>query len=197
MLLQTHAVWLQVALALPADDPIQALTPIPPAFPTRENSSLPFPEDGDTLPNGCVPASVVRRVMAQRRFRMLTPHTILKSFHQPDLLAATNPGLLGVPDILHVDGKPITLVSNPSIQVRTCSHTGAVGLLVPRASAAMHGSVRQQAGRAGGGVLLLRAHAKTGIELRWRRGAMARGACRGCVRWWNGSGAPRASAWCW
>ena len=121
---------LQVALAAPLDDPVQALTPILPAFPPRSNSSTPFNfEDLGTSPDGCVSAAVVQQVLASRRFRMLTPHTILKSFHQNNLPVHSQQNLFplaeegeetlpGVLDLCHVSGKPIWLVSNPSIQVR-------------------------------------------------------------------------------
>lgn len=123
---------LQVALAAPLDDPVQALTPILPAFPPRSNSSTPFnlPDHAMSL-DGCVAPAVVQQVLATRRFRMLTPHTILKSFHQNNLPLHSQQNLFphseegeetlpGVLDLRHVVGKPICLVSNPSIQV--CSN---------------------------------------------------------------------------
>jgi hypothetical protein len=123
---------LQVALTAPLDDPVQALTPIVPAFPPRSNSSTPFNLSEHcrtgTL-DGSVPPAVVQKVLATRRgFHMLTPHTILKSFHQQNLSMTSQHNLFpqseegeetmpGILDLRHVPGKPICLVSNPSIQV--------------------------------------------------------------------------------
>jgi hypothetical protein len=125
-----------VALTAPLDDPVQALTPILPSFFPFSNAISPFnvADNHSTAPvDGSVPAEVVKNVLFSRRFRMLTPHTILKSFHQQklplssqsDLFAPSEerdqslPGVLG---LRHVAGKPICLVSNPSIQVRLLPH---------------------------------------------------------------------------
>ena len=98
---------------------------------------------------GPLPPAIARFVLSHRHFRMLTPHTILKSFHQPDAFAgdATHAhmdmsSLPGISDLRRVGALPIWLVSNPSVQVcivcellGSCSlmrHKGSPGLSAHR-----------------------------------------------------------------
>jgi hypothetical protein len=116
----------QDALAAPLRDPMHALTQIV-GQQHEQTISLSVPSSTNNLlalaeHPGPVPHDMVRRILRQRHFRMLTPHTILKSFHQPDAYArrATREHqarLDGVSDLRHLAKLPIWLVSNPSVQV--------------------------------------------------------------------------------
>jgi hypothetical protein len=118
--------FVQNALAAPLEDPVQALTPIHPPLPTpARNSSFAggsgHPPPYDQPGFDAVPSATVQAVLSQRRFRMLTPHTILKSFHQPDAFLGNGAAKLshieGISDLYRIEDAPIWLVSNPSVKV--------------------------------------------------------------------------------
>jgi hypothetical protein len=109
----------QDALVAPLRDPMHALTLI--AAPRALRTDMPSRVDRSLAPPGQagpLPEATVQVVLRTRTFRMLTPHTILKSFHQPDASSVHDSGLQGVTDLLRVLGLPIWLVSNPSLQAR-------------------------------------------------------------------------------
>lgn len=99
---------------------MRALTPLPQAAAPPSRAATPLLEDEN--PDGTVPAETAAQVVAARRFRMLSPFTILKSFHQPDAFSATDAAsgrdIPGLSDLYQVAKKPIWLASNPSVQVR-------------------------------------------------------------------------------
>lgn len=109
----------QNALAAPLEDPVRALTPLPQAAGPPSRAATPMLEEEN--PDGTVPAATAAQVLAARRFRMLSPFTILKSFHQPGAFSATDAAsgrdIPGLSDLYQVAGKPIWLASNPSVQV--------------------------------------------------------------------------------
>ena len=107
---------------------MHALTVIVDPSLDRSTQSVPSSAVPGMDGSGPLPRSFVRVALKHRHFRMLTPHTILKSFHQPDAFAATRSQrrrchLQGVSDLRQVGELPIWLVSNPSVQVSTCPRT--------------------------------------------------------------------------
>eukprot|EP00892_Ulva_mutabilis_P004224 jgi/Ulvmu1/2173/UM013_0017.1 len=123
----TFAAWVQSlgsikhALAAPLEDPVRALTPLPQPATPPSRAATPLPDDDND--DDSVSAAAAAQVLAARRFRMLSPSTILKSFHQPDAFDAApghsiSPGgdIPGVSDFLQIAGQPIWLASNPSVK---------------------------------------------------------------------------------
>jgi hypothetical protein len=112
---------MQDALLAPLRDPMHALTPITPSRAMR--ADVPSRTDRSCAPAdqiGPVPEHVAQLVLRHRMFRMLTPHTILKSPHLSDWQEGKGQAedVEGVAKLLRVTGLPIWLASNPSLQVR-------------------------------------------------------------------------------
>ena len=97
----------------PLTNPMEALAPIP--VTTLSLVSHGAEDESSTT----VSNIVVSRVLGRRRFRMLTPHTILKSFHAPESFGGSVEvdSLDGVSDLRQVSELPIWITSNPSVQV--------------------------------------------------------------------------------
>lgn len=116
---------MQDALRSVQRDPIQALTEIAASRPRP----LPHAESHEAQADdeaGALSRRVVERVLSQRRYRMLTPLTILKSIYLPcahsACAAALGPPLQhsieGAHDLRRMMHRPVHLVSNPTVQVR-------------------------------------------------------------------------------